>query len=255
MAKDRNQSSRRAVDAVVYTMGKVGSSTVSTSLKAAGLNCLDIHFLAPDRIVTALEAHMNNDDLREIPRHFVDSIHAYNAVRKQERVKLITLVREPVARNISAVFQNLPKKLEGDEAAILERLANYPTRSPDFWFENDFIPTSGVDVFADEVAADLDREADHFRFERGNLDVLVLKLEADDARKSEILSDFLGARIALERANEAARKWYYNAYKSIVADPGAIRARFVEDCAALKYFKVFYSEREREEARQRYAVG
>lgn len=231
---------RKKVDAVVYTMGKVGSSTVSTSVKAAGLNCLDVHFLQEDRITRLLDHHVKNPDVEIIPEHFIDSILARNAIVRQQTVRIISLVRNPIMRNISAVFQNTPERLGDDFEAVMERLQAYPTRTPDNWFEEDFIPVTGVDIFS----AQLDRTADHFRFSKGKLEILILKLEADDERKSALISAFLGQEVALSRANEASKKWYYDLYRRIAADPKSIRWNFVEECMNLKYYKAFYAENE-----------
>lgn len=231
---------RKEIDVIVYTMGKVGSSTVSTSLKAAGLHCLDIHVLAPERILVSLRQHLDDPAFDVVPEHFLDALLAHNAIKAQDAIRIVTLVRNPIIRNISAVFQNIPASEREDASAILARLQAYPVRTPDYWFETDFIPVTGIDIFGENI----DRESDHFRFSNGKIEVLVLKLEADDARKSALISEFADKDIALTRTNEASTKSYYDIYRTIAEDPRAIRSSYIEECLNLKYFRKFYSERE-----------
>lgn len=240
---------RRKIDVIVYTMGKVGSSTVSTSIDAAGLLCLDVHFLQKERFLTVLSAYFNDPDMDIIPEHILDSMLARNAIIKQNKVRIISLIRNPIMRNISAVFQNtLQRSVDGADA-ILARLQAYPVRTPDYWFETDFIPMTGIDVFKESI----DNENDHFRFSNGKIEVLLLKLEADDDRKSALISDFIGKPTTLTRTNEASTKWYFDLYRMIADDPRAIRSSYIEECLNLKYFRKFYSPREISEFANRFS--
>ena len=226
---------------LVYTMGKVGSSTISTSLEAAGVGCFDVHFLETERLTKMLRKYLNDPDIKKTPPHIIASIRARDYIESQSSVKMISLVRNPIMRNISAVFQNTPKRLDGDIEAIMARLRNYATRIPDDWFQKDFKPITGIDV----LSADIDSKADHFRFSKGKFEVLLLKLEADDVRKSDLIGEFLGKKVKLKRANEAQNKWYRDIYRQAIEAPGDIRQDYIEECVNLKYFKKLYSEAER----------
>lgn len=232
------QNFGKKIDVVVYTMGKVGSSTVSTSLKKANIACLDIHFWVKERILAGLASDLENSELEFIPEHLLDSILAHNALRRQGRIKVITLVRNPIMRNISAVFQNLPPSASNDFDLILQRLRNYPVRTPDYWFEKDFIPMTGIDVFGAKLA----RESDHFRFETDRFDVLLLKLESSDETKRRLLGEFVETPIAIRNANQASGKWYFEIYKKIFENPSLVRPTFVQECLGLKYYRAFYTD-------------
>ncbi len=229
---------RKKIDVVVYTMGKVGSSTISTSLKKAGFTCLDIHFWAQDRILASLKNSVEDPDIEIIPEHIIDSILAQNALQRQGRLKIVSLIRNPIMRNISAVFQNMPQSAAGDDERMMERLRNYAVRTPDHWFEADFIPTTGIDIFS----APVDRDADHYRYSTAEFDILLMKLEAPDERKAALLEDFMGQTIELVRANEAGKKWYYDIYRKIIENPSLVRPTFVQECLSLQYYKTFYTE-------------
>ncbi|MEQ8558534.1 MAG: putative capsular polysaccharide synthesis family protein [Henriciella sp.] len=234
---------------VVYTMGKVASSSVAEALGKADIDYCDVHTLAQKRYLDILRAHMNNPDFKKIPRHLMDSLNVWNAIKADRPIKIISLLREPVSRNTAAVFQNLPISLQDDEEEILERLRNYPANQLDRWFDEDFIPLTGLDVFS----MDIDPSAGHFEFGNDEYDVLMLKVDLDDERKSELISQFVGHEVTVERSNEAKSKWYADIYSKLRTDRRVLSKEFLEACMSLKYFRTFYSLEERRAVAERYS--
>jgi hypothetical protein len=226
----------------VYTMGKVGSSSVSDALYNADIPCLDIHALDPKRIQLLLGIHLESGDFERLPPHIIRSLQAYNSMIYNERVKIISLIREPVSRNISAVFQNLPKSLAGRPDEIMRRLKGYNTKAPDYWFLNDFGLATGIDVFEEEISP----SDGYFEFTGEKCDVLVIKLETDDSKIQSLISDFVGQEITLERSNVGGNKWYQEFYSSVRNNPGSLSDSYLEQCFDLKYYSKFYSEDERQ---------
>jgi hypothetical protein len=245
------QGFRKKIDVVVYTMGKVGASTVSTSLRTAGFACLDIHFWAPERILASLKNSLDDPDIEIIPEHIIDSILVRNALTRQGRLKIVSLIRNPIMRNISAVFQNMPASAAGDFDRIMERLRAYSVRTPDHWFEADFIPTTGIDIFA----AGFDRGADHYKFSNDAFDILLMKLEAPDARKADLLREFMNHPVEVVRANVADRKWYFDVYKRIIDNPSIVRPTFVQECLELKYYRTFYTDEDARKLAERFQAA
>lgn len=235
---------------IIYTMGKVASSSVSNAILDAGVGCYDVHFLAEERMTSLLQSFFANDDFPTIPPHMIRSLQAYNSLRMNKHVKVISMLREPVSRNVSSVFQNLPKRLEGDDEAILERLRRNPPHWPDVWFEDDFIPTMGIDFFNVEV----DRSKDVFRFRQGNIDLMILKSHVPDRRKEALIGNFLDMKITIERQNDSSDKWYGETYSEVMGNLGAIGSEYVEKCLNCQYFKAFYSDEEQRQTAALYGL-
>ncbi len=256
---------------VVYTMGKVASTSISSSIQAHGIACGDVHSLDQNRYFSLLQSIATSEDFKQpdappatrrffrkkqpnangagkLPRHLIESLHVMKEIKAGRKMKLISLIREPVGRNISAVFQNMPQRLQGDPQAIVDRLRRYPVTVPDNWFRADFTPVTGIDV----LAIDHDRGADHFRFEKGNFEVLIMKTQVSDSRKSELVSEFIGHKIEIQRANEAKNKWYNDSYYSFVRNPCAIREEYIKDCFGLRYFQSFFSDEERQATAEKF---
>ena len=114
----------------IYQMGSVGSRTILNSLRASGFNGLIYHnhFLTEDGLdsLQELEKEAYGDWSKypaNIKRHILQSRFVMRQIRdgylKGRKLKVVTLVREPVARNISRFFQG------------------YKFRLPDFKHEHD----------------------------------------------------------------------------------------------------------------------
>lgn len=236
---------------IVFTMGKVASTAIAQSLRAAGLPAYDIHSLAPQRIMVRMEEEFSNPERRTVPNHVINSIKVHNDIARFKRNRVISLIREPVMRNISAVFQNLPSRLADDFDEIVARLQRYQPNIPDFWFEKDFIPTIGIDV----LSGDVDATSDHFKFSNDRFDVLILKMDASDARKSAIVSDFVGEDVHVIRQNEAQDKWYSDSYAKIGKSLDLMGSNYLETCFSLRYFRKFFSDEERAAVAEKFKYG
>ena len=88
---------------LVYQMGKVGSSTVSASLRSAGIKNLHVHFIG-EHWSKAIQHHRTGENT--LPQHlYLGRVLRYWLNVTTRPIKVITLVRDPVARKISSVFQ------------------------------------------------------------------------------------------------------------------------------------------------------
>ena len=69
-------------------------------------------------------------------------------VRNGRKIKILTGVREPIARNISAYFQNLgdSKTLSAGSLSV-DFISNYPHETVLNWFDSEYAFT-GIDVYA-----------------------------------------------------------------------------------------------------------
>lgn len=88
-------------------MGKVGSSSIYESLSSSlSHKPYHIHTLNPDRIRKQKD-RQNSKNLK-IENHLFDSEAVIkNYLNQNKHLKIITLIREPISRNIAAYFQNL----------------------------------------------------------------------------------------------------------------------------------------------------
>ena len=129
---------------VVYQMGKVGSSSVTESLKLAGVNhVFHVHRMNPDNIQRVRKEYLDNNQ-RPLDEKVGERL-CRSIVERRRKAKFITLVREPISRNISAFFQNFMRftGAEYDDADYtIEELVeifirDYKHSVPSTWFDVD----------------------------------------------------------------------------------------------------------------------
>lgn len=190
---------------VVHTMGRVGSFTIATSIAHLGLfETFHTHFL-DSKSVANLRKRMENRS-----RPWPESIEAAIAVSEtvlpeSQQIKMITLVRDPVARNISACFAGFTEQSEAGDESPLDRekvkqiFDSFFHERPARWFENEFHSALGIDL----LAIPFPKEQGFGRYQFDKIDLLVMQNEIPDNVKREQLADFLEiGEINLIRKND-----------------------------------------------------
>lgn len=269
---------------LIYQMGKVGSSSVRRSL----LRCRDprtrlvlmFHEFLPirhrdpsrlqfepehrDTVVAEIaqddETHRRATTWGRIGRRFREKFYTEriyrNFIRRGSRAKVITLVRDPIAANVSMFFQLLDRYAGSPagqpppdtEELVRIFLQRYLHARPLIWFDVEFRTMLGIDVYQHPFPA----ERGHATLSSGGLDVLVLQLELDDASKVRAISDFLGIdTFEMTRRNVSSTKDYadeYARFKERVTIPQPLLDRMYES----KFARHFYSEADRLSFRRRW---
>jgi hypothetical protein len=243
---------------LIYQTGKVGSSTVLKSVKALDLDMpiFHIHTLTPEGMAHGEAIHGHS--LRShFPRskHLLESRYLRREVDRGlsgKRWKVVTLVREPVARNISSLFQiidlllpNFIVRYESKSIKLGELtelfLEQYPVESRyTNWFDLELKPVFGIDVFS----SDFPTSKGYKVYEGENAQVLVLKLENLNKCAQDAFKEFLNIdQFTLIEANISRGKAYYVAYEEFL-DAVVLPAFYIEEIYTLKYVQHFYSEEE-----------
>ena len=218
-----------AAPLLVYQMGKVGSASVVEALGARlpDREVLHVHFLAPEKL--AAEARMYRERYARTQRidahHFV-GLHLRERLDadRARRWQIVTLVRDPVARNLSAFFQTLEHAApelslriargEGDGVAdaLRRQLEATPWwwRDPLEWFDDELRAVFGVDAFAEPFP----RERGWQILRAPRADVLLLRMEDLTRVAGDAFAAFLGVPgVALARRNAGDDKPYAAAYR------------------------------------------
>ena len=261
-----------------YQMGKVGSSTVQASLVALGLDqpVYHVHFLNPVRvrqIEQQRRKYFRTERYGRLRRPWLYEFLYEQIQRKDRRWKLVTLVREPIARNISTFFENLEVTEKADATAYAVKSAYYgfdievalerPDPLIELFFErlvherplryfNDEIRTVfGIDVFDSEFP----RERGFKIYQGDSADLLLVRLENLDQCAATAFKEFLGVDgFSLVSANVASGKVYaplYRAFKRSICLP----QDYIDGMYDSKYTRQFYSDEEIQQFRRRWATG
>ena len=255
---------------IIFQMGKVGSTSVYSSLKSLHLNMpvYHVHFLTYEGIHWASQVYRQGFSRTGlIGRHIFDSLHLRQQLDKglpeNGQWKIVSLVRDPIARNISAFFQTL--NLEFPEFDYEKKIGSVKSETlvkeliPLFWekFNHDFpltwFDTEMKSVFnVDVFASDFPEASGYKIYTQGKADLLLFKLETLEKCAPRAFNCFLGIKnFELLKANEAQEKKYYNVYRQFL-DNITFPASYIDRMYKSKYVRHFYSEAEIETFRDKW---
>lgn len=237
----------RQVPILIFQMGKVGSSSILTSLLEHGLPfTIHIHRLNPKNI-DARAATV--DDVLQASHLDSERWIYHNITQSDKPVKYITLVRDPLGRAMSHYFENL-SYITGVENA--QAVMDLPELQAMFiekylweiiakdWFDDELKPVSGVDVYE----TPFDAKAGYSIYQRDNTEVLLLKLEISDEDKQKAIADFVGEPdFKLKRANDTSQKSYaelYRVFRNTLVFPQSV----LDKVYSMKMAQHFYTNEE-----------
>lgn len=240
-------------------MAKVGSSAVVSALERAALPVFHVHRMHAGHLAMMREQRAARGwRVPPLPAHDRLGLKLQRNVFGRGRpAKIVTLVRDPIGRNLSSYFEHLDDIWHAKDAHALipdEEIAagfmeRYTHEEPLAWFDNEMLPVTGIDVYAYDFP-----EMGYRVIKTPGLDLLVLKCEIDDAAKRHVLAQFLGVDIPrLERANDTLVKSKGVAYRRFL-DTIRLPRSYVEDMLESRYANHFYSRTERDRLRQRYGA-
>ncbi len=210
----------------VFQMGKVASTSIYRMLSESEYPGVILHS-------HTFDCFHRSPDVRAFCRFYR---------RNQPSVKIISLVREPVSRNISAFFQNMRRDtgLLADSSQLdieslkQDFLRNYPHEIPLIWFDNNIHKHFGIDVYEIPFPA-----SGHVVIERENVRLLILRHDLADVLKTELVSKFVGIdNLRLTESNVGAEKPYaaqYAEFRKI-----KLPLQYLHSLAASRYMKHFF---------------
>ncbi len=223
---------------VVHQMGKVGSVAVFNALNR----------LIPGQAHSS-HKFSHNAEVRQIERETRDL---------KKPLVLISLVREPVGRNVAMFFENIlihtkcPDFVEG--RFTIEELRNrfISTQCPEdsyalTWFDVQMRDKFGIDVYQEPFP----KTGWHCYF-NGNTSLLVMKSALPDWRKEEVLESYLGINpIEIFRDNVGVEKFYAQSYREFL---GTVRLprEYLDLMLGSRYARHFFSEVELQKVKEKW---
>jgi hypothetical protein len=252
---------------VIYQMGKVGSKTIEGSLRAQTRDrpIFHVHFLTQEglrREEAFYRRHWSKDK---------GGVHVWEGQYLRRRLAgkppndkwhVVTLVREPIGRNVSDFFQTGAREfdLDFDDASLvedrideltslfLERFSRHDL--PLTWFDDELLPALGIDVYATPFP----HERGYEIYENETVRLLLIRLEDLRAQSAEAFLAFLGIRhFELLDSNTAEDKAYASVYKRFVSGV-QMPPEYADRVYGSKYTGHFYTSAEIDAFRKRWRV-
>jgi hypothetical protein len=279
----------------VHQIGKVGSTTVSATLERMlpDRRIYQTHALSDTGVLFAMERWLANPAAPRlnVPYHLLRSIelarHISRGVESADWY-VLSLVREPLGRDVSAFFQNLHNHwihrlpaasqdvcrrvlkstaspaATSDEIQVLVRelakifTAEYPRGLFDNWFKREMRNVFGIDVFARPFPA----QRGYDIFQNGSVRLLLVRLEDLRETFAPAVSEWLagssmsrdfGDSVSLEHANDGSAKGYSDLYRSFLQEFHA-HPEMVENAYGSMVARHFYTDEERAGFQARWKV-
>jgi len=238
---------------IILNPGKVGSASVYYTLKRQlSYNVFHIHYLSEKGIEESKRLHLSSDR-KSLPLHLIVSqllrkkLKSYNG-----KVNIITIVREPISREISAYFQNTEffkstienKRLEVDVNKTIEILNKIFDKdichNLKHWFDQEIKSEFDVDVFSEPF-----NENDGYNIYRNNkCNLLLLKMETMNKVFPTAIKEFLNLEkpIPLIESNIGEDKFYADSYK-LIKKQFRLEKEIINKIIESNYFQFFYSNK------------
>jgi len=151
-------------------MGKVGSKSVFHTLKP----------LVNEPIV---HCHYIMNNIGNYNKATADNILSYNG-----KIKIITLIRDPITRNISAYYHNMKNMINKNDPCTIDYISNtfykkYNHDCPLLWLNIELYKLTGIDVYD----YPFDKEKGYQHYENDKYQILLITLENLNKCWTEIL--------------------------------------------------------------------
>jgi hypothetical protein len=226
-------------DILVYTMGKVGSSSIFNNLnRAYQTHNLDME--SPSKYFASRYSRSILRQSAEMARwkllHWAFSRRTVDCNKR----KIITIVRDPIARNVSAYFETLslsqlPEReyLEDDFFVFTNHFV------PLLWFDIEFKRNLHVDVYKHPF----NKSEGYTIIDDSNVSILIIQLEKLNGLE-QVIKEFIGDPTfcldSKSSANISHDKWYADPYKEM-KEGLQLPKQYVELMYSSKYTHHFYS--------------
>lgn len=225
----------------IWSMGKVGSTSIAKALNSV-------------KGVAVFTSHFMND-----PAHPRSQVLYKHLIAPKIPLKIISLVRDPIGKNVSSFFQNYEKNtgrayatsdfsLEALNDLFFNKYQHH--NSPLTWFDQYIKRYTGIDVYAKPFPL----SEKSCTYQQDDFELLVMRCDLEDAQKTRQVEAFLnlepGAFNIVSR-NVGASKEYsktYDEFKRHIQFPKGYLDRMQQS----QYLQHFYSRAEIDQTLERW---
>lgn len=241
-------------------MGKVASSTIENSLSKQ-FKITHTHSLFKNYI-TGEQFNLNNPIKKRDHKFIMGKMISIYLKKIKRDVKIITLVRDPIARNISMFFQDLHLLLNDEftgnarteyqtgnffEYFFHKKINHFYFNE---WFDKELLKALDINIYN----YSFDKEAGYKIIKKDNISILIIKVEKLNQLENEI-KKFTGySDFELVRTNSANRKWYSEIYKNFKNNV-KFDENLINKIYTTKFVKHFYSENEIKKFKNRWQIN
>ena len=216
---------------LIFTMGRVASVALNKALKDRGIETFHAHYL-----VNGGEHYRRDLD-----------IETFEKIRQYD---IVTLVRDPIERNISEFFRTIPSKTEYSYGAFLKSfLTKYNHIWPLTWYDIEFHPYTGLDLLS--MRFDASKGYQYYSLPSKN--IVAIRTDRLSFLASKVFSEFINLHdLEIPVKNATSQRpglvGLYNKFCSEVCFPKG----YVDFMFNSHYAKAFFTDKERVAAKRKW---
>lgn len=206
---------------IILTPGKVGSSSVYETIKTKQKEVYHLHNLTKNSIQKSIE--LNKSSYRKyIPMHLIISKHILKHIKEVD-LKIICLIRDPINREISSLFQNI-EMFDGLSSKTLrinkKKIKHFITKrlshekyllDLESWFEIELLENFGLNFM------EFDLKKGFYFVERGRLKFLFMRVEELESNFENAYKELYNTSntLKLKKVNIGNTKYYNEYYRDL----------------------------------------
>ena len=251
-ARDRG----RGQPILVHQMGKVASTAIAETIETAtDRPVYHLHFLSRDGINFAATTYRDNWGVGGLPWHVFEATHVRRQLQRRGKWDVITVVRDPVAKNISGFFQIAKLQYHLDPATMtVDELRKHYLETYDEhdrplnWIDHEIDAVFGADVYAQPFPTEVGWQL----VEEERARVAIIRYEDLAQAASPAIKELLGLEVGqLVAANKTTNK-AYGANQAALTESLVLPPAYLDMMYESKYATHFYSAEERATMRARW---
>lgn len=235
---------------LVYTMGKVGSTSVTRALIGLGFPVVDIHQLN----------HLDEIE-NKILNSRVNPLDSLSVIKKGREIRnlierstepwnIISMVRDPVALNVSSFFQalhefipNVYERIQENSVTIDELteifFTNVNHNLANDWFDRQFQPVFDLDIFV----TPFNSKQGYQIYGNSRCQLLIMRLMDLDEVFQPAMKEFLRIENAqLPNENIGANKYYASLYSAF--KKAGLPSSYIHDMYSTRFAQHFFTQEE-----------
>lgn len=226
---------------LIYQMGKVGSAAICKSIKEKNKNCLSVHVLCD---------YGDNEKGWALGKRCRDKL-------KTDGIKMISMIRDPIARYISEKLQGWnfvywASEGNGKGGSLADRLTEDlldDKAKISAWFSAELEQFTGIDV----MEYPFDKTKGYTIIKKGKIELLILTTERLNENR-HVLEEFVGAEgfqlTDYNRGNSKVIKYIYESIKKNLIIPESALDRYYKEDLFLQHF---YSKEQIKKFREKWS--
>ena len=248
----------------ILQMGRVGSASVLAAVKQAYKDLAletpvyHSHYIANyDRIAERASRDLQDPsgvarDIERVDKKNRDVLFSH--LNRNETIKIISLVRDPVARNVSTFFYALPEflpnwkemevcgALPSEELHVIFETKQSYIQTALNWFDEQLRDGLNIDIYTLPFRKERGYQIYHY----DKIQLLILRMEDLFRTGEHALRSFLGLRhLQIGKINTGAEREAYELYRRFLTR--SLSRRYLEPTYSSQLARHFYTENEIEQ--------